>query len=464
MSRPEKASERSMDEILASIRKIIAEEPIGSRGLGVDPGRAKPSASGSRPAGRDGGPAGGGALGALGDLLAEDRTASSAGMRPTAAQPGPSSAQPQTASAKWGMSRPAPAGPNVQRTTEPFLEPPAPAPAARSAPISIDGASSRSVEGGAQPPVEVAVGAAAREIVLPGKADLLPEPTRAPASSAPNAPKLSLIDALQSAVNDVQNESAGGGEARKPAPGQAAPGQAAAAPAAAAAPIIPSVAAPVSDFQVPPGAPVAPSAQVVMPAPRFTAPPAPAPVATPTPSAAFQALAGVLEQPPAPLPEPASVAASPKPVEPAAVVAREAVKAAPALEAKEDKPVPQSAPAPAPSAEFPRSTAGVAAAVQMAPQPVVPAAVAPAQAVPSVVPAPSPAIAAIEPTPGSKMTIIAPPQTPAQVRTMEDTVAELLRPMLREWLDAHMPRIVEKALRIEVAESLKNGVPPSRKN
>ncbi len=34
-------------------------------------------------------------------------------------------------------------------------------------------------------------------------------------------------------------------------------------------------------------------------------------------------------------------------------------------------------------------------------------------------------------------------------------VAELLRPMLREWLEANMPRMVEKALRIELAEGLK---------
>ena len=41
------------------------------------------------------------------------------------------------------------------------------------------------------------------------------------------------------------------------------------------------------------------------------------------------------------------------------------------------------------------------------------------------------------------------------VRTIEDMVAELLRPMLREWLAENMPRIVEKALRIELAEGLK---------
>lgn len=40
---------------------------------------------------------------------------------------------------------------------------------------------------------------------------------------------------------------------------------------------------------------------------------------------------------------------------------------------------------------------------------------------------------------------------PIETRTLDDTAAELLRPMLRQWLDANMPRIVEKALRIELA-------------
>ena len=38
------------------------------------------------------------------------------------------------------------------------------------------------------------------------------------------------------------------------------------------------------------------------------------------------------------------------------------------------------------------------------------------------------------------------PQAVASQRTMEETVAEMLRPMLREWLDANMPRILEKTL------------------
>lgn len=43
--------------------------------------------------------------------------------------------------------------------------------------------------------------------------------------------------------------------------------------------------------------------------------------------------------------------------------------------------------------------------------------------------------------------------------SIEDTTAELLRPMLRQWLSENMPRMVEKALFIEVAESVKSGRP-----
>ena len=40
----------------------------------------------------------------------------------------------------------------------------------------------------------------------------------------------------------------------------------------------------------------------------------------------------------------------------------------------------------------------------------------------------------------------------ASQRTMEETVVDLLRPMLRQWLDANMPRILEKTLRAELTD------------
>jgi uncharacterized protein len=44
------------------------------------------------------------------------------------------------------------------------------------------------------------------------------------------------------------------------------------------------------------------------------------------------------------------------------------------------------------------------------------------------------------------------PSQTSQPRTLEDAVADLLRPMLKQWLDTNMPRIVEKALRVELAQ------------
>ncbi|MGH6816294.1 MAG: DUF2497 domain-containing protein, partial [Hyphomicrobiaceae bacterium] len=79
---------------------------------------------------------------------------------------------------------------------------------------------------------------------------------------------------------------------------------------------------------------------------------------------------------------------------------------------------------------------------------------------PLSIPAP---VRSVEPVP--LVPVVLPPQTAAvpnetlvpSVRTLEDTVAELLRPMLRQWLDQNMPRVLEKALRVEVAEGLRSG-------
>lgn len=51
------------------------------------------------------------------------------------------------------------------------------------------------------------------------------------------------------------------------------------------------------------------------------------------------------------------------------------------------------------------------------------------------------------------------PET-ATSRTLEDAVADLLRPMLSDWLDANLPRIVEKALRDELAKRNVSGTKP----
>ena len=70
----------------------------------------------------------------------------------------------------------------------------------------------------------------------------------------------------------------------------------------------------------------------------------------------------------------------------------------------------------------------------------------------------------LEEAPSPQVVAMPPPPLPAfagqaegaeGVGSIEDTTADLLRPMLRQWLADNMPRMVEKALHIEIAESVK---------
>jgi hypothetical protein len=84
---------------------------------------------------------------------------------------------------------------------------------------------------------------------------------------------------------------------------------------------------------------------------------------------------------------------------------------------------------PAPSAQHP-------SAPVLSPPPPLPASEAPRQGLSVVVPAGE------------------------ETGSIEDTTADLLRPMLRQWLADNMPRMVEKALHIEIAESVKTPKKP----
>lgn len=80
-------------------------------------------------------------------------------------------------------------------------------------------------------------------------------------------------------------------------------------------------------------------------------------------------------------------------------------------------------------------------------------------AAPSADPSTSDASAALTTTPVSVFSstgsfVAGAALTPVSTSTLDDTAAELLRPMLRQWLDDNMPRIVERALRIELAETV----------
>lgn len=74
-----------------------------------------------------------------------------------------------------------------------------------------------------------------------------------------------------------------------------------------------------------------------------------------------------------------------------------------------------------------------------------------------------------EPQPAPEVRPAAPSTLPAPVpsagsmpvnRTLEDAVADMLRPMLQQWVADNMPRIIERALRTEVAKSVKPGNKP----
>ena len=54
-----------------------------------------------------------------------------------------------------------------------------------------------------------------------------------------------------------------------------------------------------------------------------------------------------------------------------------------------------------------------------------------------------------------------PPAINAGSRTLDELVAELLRPMLKAWLDAHLPAIVERMVRTDTALSLDQSGKPA---
>lgn len=80
---------------------------------------------------------------------------------------------------------------------------------------------------------------------------------------------------------------------------------------------------------------------------------------------------------------------------------------------------------------------------------------------PAPAPQPSTLPAATAPPPASPAPV-APAAAVSQpaVRTLEDVVADMLKPILQQWVDENMPRIVERALRNEVGKTLSAGRTP----
>ena len=150
------------------------------------------------------------------------------------------------------------------------------------------------------------------------------------------------------------------------------------------------------------------------------------------------------QTPPAP---PAARAAPPPPSPPAAEppTPRAPPPAPPVPESKR----------PEPTSETPPPAASARAAEPEAPKPSPPPA-PPADAVAAAAAAVARKVAAttsISPVPTRPfMASRAAASSGEGGRTLEDTVAEMLRPMLRQWLETNMPRIVEKALKGEIGD------------
>jgi cell pole-organizing protein PopZ len=65
-------------------------------------------------------------------------------------------------------------------------------------------------------------------------------------------------------------------------------------------------------------------------------------------------------------------------------------------------------------------------------------------------------------TAGSEAALTGAAPITAGGRTLDDVVADMLRPMLRQWLDENLPGMIEKALREEMAKTGRKGDKPAR--
>ncbi|MBL8566946.1 MAG: DUF2497 domain-containing protein [Hyphomicrobiaceae bacterium] len=510
MTRAEKASDATLDEILASIRRIIAEEPSGARPLPVTKPKspslsAEPQRAGARPQ-------------TAGDEFGSQLSS----LRPGAAP------APQTAAAPAQR----PTAPDVSARQPRLDEPPMPelslggAPVARgpAAPAPLDSAFGRLADalGGNRR----AVPETRPEVSLPPLARTAPDvveakPSPSPSPAAPFPAMRGAVDDLSDLLDDVAppppspTSPVSAEVAAAPAPVFAMPPDVIAPPADAmrrdaAAPrtiarrtvdlgaIVPGRDEPVADAAIVGETPVETPAE---------------PVATGAgsrSSAQSRAMDKMLSariasasvKHPAPPPEPSGpvvIASMPDPAVSELDVAAEdeianpgedaasaldmlaaglaqAAPTVPAERAQADASSATAAPEPrVPEAtklpEPPLPVAPAAAANPAPSRPVVssaapslPFAAAPSAATavppPAATPPAAPAVAPVAapaasapPAVGAQVPATLPPVV--GVRTIEDMVAELLRPMLREWLAENMPRMVEKALRIELAEGLK---------
>ncbi len=435
MSRMEKAPEPSMEDILASIRKIIAEEPIGSRrspgtapvGARANGGQPAPSqqpAARVQPAGQQPTPAPRRPLmqpAAIDDVLslADDVPTVRHGTTPTPASgatPSKTTAAPVPAQSQ-ATTEAAPAWLFPKETTAAVTTPaaspargsapsPLPAPAPFFGVASASNASkTEAVPADAMVPPQPKTGLSDLGSFVPGRMDhgglgapfVRPEPSPLKASS------------LSSLNGDK--------------PGSAPQAQTRVVPAPA--PAMPPVVA-------------APSPAVTDPQPKTE---------TPKPEDGQG-------EPVAAKPMPASDAKPDVKPGPQTQAARPATEPAAAAAAANKLLAPVAAAKPAADMVVPTVAAPAAPMLDKRP------AIVPETATPVLLGTPLPAPVALAPK-----TAVAPATasaSPMPMNAIEERVVELLRPMIRDWLDNNMPRMVEKALSIELSASAKPKNAPTR--
>lgn len=407
MSQPDKASEPSMDEILASIRKIIAEDPA-------------------------------------------------AGKAPTAAQGEPRLPLPMRERAHVLAAMPAPKMP-------PLPPQPASAPEPKTAqPPPVRPSQTITGRSGDQNALNLSLLeedlADLVEDRVAASADAKPSPTpiagaRVEATEVRPRPAVAAAPSAVIPASNGHHEPGTDWRLARPAPASA---PSAVPPSESASALANGVNDALAMFARPPAKTEQPSGigfgiGNVPPPQSKPADPRPAQVAAPDRTGGGSA--GTSSPPIADAAPPAIVPAPPRYAggngEDSVIAAVETaanIATAPALDA-----LAASLAAPAASSQAKGRPASVA---QSAPQAAAPAAAKPRPAPPAAVIAKPAAAQQVAPAKTG-----APPRPSAAgeampgipVRSMEDTVSELLRPMLRQWLDNNMPRIVEKALRVEMA-------------
>lgn len=449
MSRTEEKTEQSMEEILASIRKIIAEEPAGTRPPPV--ASASPRLTESPPKSS---PWGNGIELPMGTPAQSNP----APAKPTASSGSPASFDRPSPQLPQAPAMPAPKAriSDIDDDLADLIEapaPPVPAPTTASVPAPAQAPQKPATP--AVPPPAAAEPAMAKPMLFQPSASAPPAAAAQPRGPAPavEAPAVAAArekwEGLIGATASTSVKTDTTKDTAPAAPVTAAALAAKAAAAAAGAPIAASTPATLppigagprnAGFFPPPGFRVEPS---------FPVPDKPAAEAEPHPAEAAAPVAPVSPSPSAPSGPPSAGvtdAAIPKQVAPTSAIAApaetgEQIVVTPSRRSEPSMAVPDPSPSNAPLSSVGHKLDQLASDNPSAAAAAALDALNAGLAAVSVAPQPSAGHASAAPqTPGA-----------AQSRTLEDVVADMVRPMLEKWIDEHMPKIVERALRLDAS-------------